>query len=316
MMSLSCSGPSLTCNFRSADISTTPDEHVVLAGFAARQGLSDGVHIPLRTSALAIRDGEKTVCIISNDLMEISPALADEIRDSISRRSGLARENILMHCIHTHSAPRTGGVSAQPDGTNYAYKMRTCETIVSNAVSVIADDAAYRAFRLETLQAQTSINRNRCEKGGPVDRDVYAVRFCEKNGKPICAVINLACHPVCLSHKSLILSSDYSGVARRKLAGEWGCEVFQLTGAAGNLDPQHLSADLENVDSLGTALADSLLQHRFQRVKEEGTLKFGTGVAHLPFRIAEVTPEAVRAHADSLVSASTAFPRFADDVRG
>ena len=66
--------PSLMCNYTSADISTLEDEHVVLAGFAAREGLSDGIHIPLRTHALAITDGNQKVCIISNDVMEISPS--------------------------------------------------------------------------------------------------------------------------------------------------------------------------------------------------------------------------------------------------
>ena len=87
---------SLMCNYTSADISTTEEEHVVLAGFAARENLSDGIHIPLRTHALAITDGEQKVCIISNDVMEISPSLAGEIRTEISRRSGLPYDNILL----------------------------------------------------------------------------------------------------------------------------------------------------------------------------------------------------------------------------
>ena len=85
------------CNYTSADISTLEDEHVVLAGFAAREGLSDGIHIPLRTHALAITDGTQKVCIISNDVMEISPSLAGEIRTEISKRSGLPYDNILLH---------------------------------------------------------------------------------------------------------------------------------------------------------------------------------------------------------------------------
>jgi hypothetical protein len=139
LISVSCVSSTLKCNFTSADISTFEEEHVVLAGFAARNDLSDGIHIPLRTHALAITDGEQKVCIISNDVMEISPSLAGEIRTEISRRSGLSYEKILLHCIHTHSAPRFGGASAQPGGTNAAYKERTVEAIISNAVKAITD---------------------------------------------------------------------------------------------------------------------------------------------------------------------------------
>ena len=93
-LACACERTQLTCNFSATDISALEDEHLVLAGFAARQGLSDGIHIPLKSSCLVMSDGEQKVCLVSNDLMEISPALASELRDSISARSGLAKENI------------------------------------------------------------------------------------------------------------------------------------------------------------------------------------------------------------------------------
>ena len=238
MAFISCANDSsLKCNFTSTDISTTEEEHVVLAGFAARDGLSDGIHIPLRTHALAITDGTQKVCIISNDVMEISPSLAGEIRTEISRRSGLPYDNILLHCIHTHSAPRFGGASAQPGGTNAAYKERTVEAIISNAVKAITDEKSYQDFSLEIAKGTTDINRNRCEAAGPVDHSLYAAKVVGKDGKPICAFFNVACHPVSMGHISLMLSSDYSGVARREISKDWGCEVFQLTGASGNMNP-------------------------------------------------------------------------------
>ena len=39
---LSCKKEGLTMSYSSADISGKPEEHMVLAGFAARDGLSDG----------------------------------------------------------------------------------------------------------------------------------------------------------------------------------------------------------------------------------------------------------------------------------
>lgn len=313
----SCGGSGLKCNFSSADISALEDEHLVLAGFAARQGLSDGIHIPLKTNCLVVSDGKQKVCIISSDLMEISPALADEIRDSISVRSGLDRERILLHCIHTHSAPRLGGVSVEPGGPNRAYKLRTVKAIVDNAVGTITDDAAFKPFRMEVAKGSAPINYNRCEDGtGPVDSDLYAVKIISGK-KPVCAFYNIACHPVCMGPKSLLLSSDYSGVARGLVEDAWGCEVFQLTGAAGNMDPKGGCLLVGHAEEIGTELADCLKALEFTKVKPEGVLKFDTGMAQLPYLIDEVTPAAVRAHADSIaVAFKTEFPRFAEDVRG
>ena len=318
MMFSACSNqPALKCNFTSADISTLEDEHVVLAGFAARDGLSDGIHIPLRTHALAVTDGDQKVCIISNDVMEISPALAGEIRTEISKRSGLPYDNILLHCIHTHSAPRFGGVSTLPGGSNAAYKERTVEIIISNAVKAITEDGSYKEFSLEIAKGETEINRNRCEKTGPVDHALYAAKVVDKKGNPICAFFNVACHPVSMGHVSYMLSSDYSGVARREISKDWGCEVFQLTGASGNMNPVGPEKTFEQAEIIGAMLYESLKTLNFEAVPSTGLLRFARGKAELPYSIEEVTPEAVKAHANELVeNMKTVFPRFARDVRG
>ena len=304
----------LKCNYSSADISTLEGEQVSLAGFSDRKELSTGTHLKIRTYCLVITDGQKKVCIVNNDLMDTSPALASEIRDRIAAETGLDRKYILLNNLHTHSAPRVTGAWAEPDGPNYAYKLRTVETIVANAVNTIKDDKAFREFTLEVGKAATDIPGNRCEKEGPVDKDVYAARFVSSNGEPICAIINLACHPVCMGPESLLLSSDYSGVARKELSVKWGCEVFQLTGAAGNMDPAEGPQTYEYAEKCGNSLYSSLANVLFLPAGKDGILKLFHNVSHLPYAIPEVTKEAVIAHADSIKHIKTSFATFEEDV--
>lgn len=307
----------LKLNYSEVDISTDVDEHCVLAGFAARSGLSEGVHHNIYSRCLVITDGEQKVCIISNDLMELSPSISYEMRRRIADASGIPIQNVLMHCIHTHSTPRSGGPSSQPGGSNYNWKTRMTDKVVSNAVATVRDDKAFKSFSLEVGKGMTSINFNRCEEGGPVDRSVYVVRFVDGKGRPMVSIINLACHPVCMGPGSYAVSSDYFGTASDLLKKSWGGNVMQLTGAAGNMDPTGGPKDYRHAEACGKSLADSLIDIPFSsRGKSKGLLKLVHRTVSLPYRIAEVTPQAVRAHADSLVNASTGFPRFASDVRG
>ena len=309
-----CRGGGLKMSYSSADISTTEDEHTMLAGFAARSKLHDGIHQHLFTHCLVLGDGTQKVCIISNDLMEISPALADTMRALISEKSGLAVDNILMHNIHTHSAPRSGGWCNVTGGPNRAWKERMVETVTDNAAKAIAAEG--KPFKLEIGKGTTAINGNRCEKGGPVDHDVYVARFLQK-GKPVVSIVNLACHPVCMGAGSLLLSSDYPGINARILSEAWGGDVFQLTGAAGNMDPAQGPKRVDYAEECGKCLADSLVNIKFSRVPSKGLLRLVNETVDLPYQIDKVTPEAVIAHADSLsASARTVFPRFADDVMG
>lgn len=309
---LSCSKGRLTMSYRSADISTTKAEHVVLAGFAARDALSDGIHQHLYTHCLVLGDGRQKVCVISNDLMELSPEISDTIRTLISEGAGLPKDNILMHNTHTHSAPRSGGASNYAGGTNRAWKERMVATVVDNAVKTIAEKG--KPFTLEVGRGRTDINGNRCEKDGPVDHDVYVARFLQKK-RPVVSIVNLACHPVCMGPESYLLSSDYPGVNARYLSEAWGGEVFQLTGAAGNMDPAEGPKQADYAEWAGKELSDALKEIPFEQVPSRGLLRLVNDTVDLPYRIAEVTPEAVIRHADSLAAtARTTFPRFADDV--
>lgn len=309
-----CSGTGLVMNYSSADISSHAESGTVLAGFAARRGLSDGVHQRIYSHCLVLGDGKEKVCLISNDLMEISPVLSDSIRTEIAKQSGLPKENILMACIHTHSTPRLGGASAMPGGTNHPFKKACVTTIVDNAVATI--NGEFKPFTLETGKARTAINYNRCEKGGPVDRDVYVARFLQK-GKPVVSIVNIACHPVCMGPRSMMLSSDYPGVNARYLSQAWGGDVFQFTGAAGNMDPDGGPKTVEYAEECGKALADSLVGIRFSKAPARNILRLVNRSVDLPYQIDKVTPEAVSRHADSIAAtASKVSSTFAEDVRG
>ena len=311
---LSCKKEGLTMSYSSADISGTPEEHMVLAGFAARDELSDGIHLPLYTHSLVVGDGAQKVCIISNDLMEISPAITDTLLNMIAERSGLKKENILMHCTHTHSAPRSGGASNYTGGTNRAWKERMMETVVANAVKTIK--AKGEPFTLEIGKGSSAINGNRCEKDGPVDRSVYVARFLQ-GGKPVVSIVNYSCHPVSMGPGSYLLSSDYPGVAARYLQEAWGGEVFQLSGAQGNVDPAEGPKKVDYTERIGKQFADDIKDIEFRTIPSEGLLRIVNKTVDLPYEIDKVTPEAVIRHADSLAaSAKTTFPRFSNDVMG
>ena len=199
---LSCTpeGERYLCNYRVAEISTT--DSTVLAGFAARNGLSDGVHRDLMSHCLVLQKNGEKICIISNDLMEVGIETADEIRKAISEQSGLPMDHILMHCIHTHSAPRTGGWCAKEGQPNYAYAQKVRRVVVENAVAAIADDAAFRPFEMEFGQGTSDINYNRCDKDGFCNKDAYVLRLVDPGSrKPLVSLVNYSCHPVSLGKK-------------------------------------------------------------------------------------------------------------------
>ena len=141
--------------------------------------------------------------------------------------------------------------------------------------------------------------------------------FLEKSGEPIVSIVNLACHPVCMGPRSLLVSSDYPGVTAKILKEAWGGDVFQLTGAAGNMDPARGPKMVEYAEECGRSLADSILTIDFKPVKATGEFKVVNDTVGLPYRIAKVTPEAVIAHAEEISKwDKTVSATWKDDVEG
>jgi neutral ceramidase len=304
----------LKCYYRIGDI--TPTDHVVLAGFAARKGLSTTIHRQLKSHCLVISKRSEKVCIITNDLMEISPEFSEEIRKMISEKSHIPYDHIFMTCIHTHSAPRTGGWCSEPGESNYNYHFQCQKGIVDNAVAAItASETLYKPFSMEVARGHCEMNTNRCEKDGPIDRDVYALRLLDSKKQPIVALLNYSCHPVSLNWRSMVVSNDYTGYTCEALSAQWKCPVFFFTGASGNIDPAGgLKSDTLYTKSKGVMLSDAIINQPFKRIKSDKTLCIANQELHLPYQVDTVTEEALNKHVETLMAMSGVSESWKDDV--
>ena len=302
LLFVSCLAPEnpLRCNTGIADI--TPEDSVNLAGFAARTGLSTTIHRPLKTHCLIIEKDTMKVCIITNDMMEIPISMADMLREQISLQTDIPYGHIFIHNTHTHSAPRVTGLSVMQGGTNVSFRRMFMETVVDNAVRTANDKSGFVPFTIETGKGESDISCNRREKDAPIDRDVYAVRFLDKKGKPIVSLLNFGCHPVSLGHQSRVVSTDFPGITVEEIKKEWGGEVFYFSGAAGNVDPcGALAADTSYTQERGKQLADIIRQIKFVKSKPDQTLRVQNDEVRLPFRIPQITAEAIHAHVDEIL---------------
>jgi hypothetical protein len=335
----------LVCNTAVQEITTLPGEHVMLAGFAARHKLSNGeTHIPLYSHALVIGKAQwnaktKTLVkkngvpqvtdkmlVITNDLMEISIDEAKILTDSIVALTGMPKERIFIHCIHTHSAPRSMlSYWADPGKPNHDYAIRCEAHIIANAVKAVKDDAAFQPFTVEVGEGSSNINMNRGEKDGPIDRTVFAARFLNMaTGKPIVSLINYSCHPVSLGPGSQVTSSDFPGVVMRELDKAWGCDIFYYSGAQGNVDPAGCpQSKVEVTEKIGKQMANDVLAIKFHKLPVAKfcgkglTLKIVNNEIKLPFQVAKVTEEAINHLADSTSKWGVSVSQtWKDDVEG
>jgi hypothetical protein len=212
--------------FSTTDI--TPDHMgFPMYGYGSREENSLGVHDPLLSKTMILRNGQDSWSLTVLDLIGIDAKTVNEIRQSVAKKTGLKAGAIAISCIHTHSGPSVG------DPGNWDHPI--AQTIAGGIIEAWG--------KLQPAKVATSagflygyhVNRRWMER--PVDPSVNVVRFDDLNGKPIGIAANFGLHPVVMGYDNFQISSDYVGAARRVVEKEFGCICLFANGAAGDVNP-------------------------------------------------------------------------------
>ncbi len=209
---------------------------LAMMGYGARTGLAECAHDPLFARALYLEASKGRLLWVSFDVCLIAPLQAEQVRDQIAAKTGLARSEILVACIHTHSGPETGFGSLMTGGDAPDFVSGILTAGVAAAVDAV--ETAGPAS-LATGVGHTEIGRNRQREDGPIDNAVRVVRVDDESGRPSAILYSHGCHPTVLGHDNLAWSADWPWAAGLEIqeAFPGAIPIFAL-GAHADIDPR------------------------------------------------------------------------------
>jgi len=250
----------LKVGFGRVDI--TPPVGGIITGPGAP--VSTGTDDPLQAKALVVECGGRKLAIVGVDLVKVRRDLADAAIVQAAQRTGLARDAILLCPSHNHSSPL---IPAQGD------KNTINKDYLATLPKLIADsiEQAHKALQPARMSIGRSLvyeghcNRRVISKAdglvlnvwlkklndlkqvpqvlgseGPIDPELWVVRFDALDGKMLGSLVNFTCHP-CLHDriKTHTWSADFPGVIAEHLAQAYGKQAVCVftQGAAGNIQP-------------------------------------------------------------------------------
>ncbi|MBI4728063.1 MAG: hypothetical protein HY775_00955 [Acidobacteria bacterium] len=267
----------------------TPPVPVFLAGFGDRTEPARSVHDDLQARALFLSAGERAVCLIVCDLLALSPEFADPVRSAVGEALGLAREEVLTACIHTHSGPNAvKGAEVlgwpSPDG----YERVLVEGCLAAAVAArAAAEPAELRFVRAPLPGGLSVNRREL----PYEPTFAALDVVRPGGGGRIGVLaNVGIHPVALGPGWLEVSSDWVGPFRAELARLTGGSAIMLSSALGDVNPSERHTDLathaaeayDEASAIGAAVAVAVAAALPDGAPVEGSLEVGARVLSAP----------------------------------
>jgi hypothetical protein len=225
-----------------ADIS--PDHAVPLAGYGAFLGApehirwSRGVHDPLYADALYFEKGADRLLLVTFDLVGVTAADLDPLRDDLARETLVDRDRIIVSSSHTHHAPDTLGLWGTGFPPRSGRDERYMTFMKRQAVLAAKTAVANRrpAELLVAVGADAELHMNIHDVHDPqatLDDALTVLIAKDRRGGTIATLTNWSCHATCESMPNRLVSADWVGYFRRGMAARSPGQHIYVNGAIG-----------------------------------------------------------------------------------
>jgi hypothetical protein len=225
-----------------------PPPNIAHGGWGAQKHeQAEGIDMDLWATALALSDGREKAIILDVDIQILANERADQIRNVVSKATGLAVAKIRASATHTHTGPvpykswvEKGYEMVAPW---FEFVAQSCADAAAEALKNL-EPATLRAGR-----GQCFINANRraatasgerflgINPYGPCDREVIVLRLETASKNPLLTLVNYACHPTVMGPPTRRITPDYPGAMKRVVEQAVGGTCMFLQGAAGDQGP-------------------------------------------------------------------------------
>ena len=210
--------------------------------------LPDGVEAPLWASALVVDDGATMAAWIDLDVVIITRAESDAIREAVGAALGIPASHVRASVTHNHAGPPpsvwnwTNQGQAALDG----YFSMLPEYAAGAARAALG---SLRPARVGAGSGESRVAMNRretapdgrmvtgCNPRGLIDPEVLVGRIDDLDGSPIAAIVGYTMHPTTLGPPNRLISPDWPGHMKRTVESLTGAMCFFAQGATGNVGP-------------------------------------------------------------------------------
>lgn len=243
-----------------ARVDMTPPGSPPLAGYGNRLGRpSTGVHDRVYARALALRAGDRTVVVVSLDLLAITDDMVTAVLTRVRREVPLDEDGLIVAATHTHSS---FGALARRVWESFA--AGEYDDAVFRLLADRAAQAAVRAIRdlapAEMAWGETSAPeriKNRMISGEYADPAIPFLAVRRPNGAPVAVLVNFSAHATVLKADNFFLSGDYPGVMTRELERRGGVALFTAGAVADQTGvPPDAPDRFAAMEAMGTDLAN------------------------------------------------------------
>ncbi len=266
--------PALAQQFQvgAAQMDVNPEGDTLYLAGGKKNRPFTGVHDSIYVKAVVVGHTRPEVAILTIDCIGLMYPQLLEIRDQVKAlMPDFPTERIVMTSTHTHAGPDVVGIWGKDlmhSGVNPAYMARLTERAASVIVKAWTSRQAARA-EYAVGQFGEDWVRNISEPE-LIDRAVNALRFLDRERKPIATLLNFACHPTILDDTATACSADYvGGYYQYADSIQGGVNLFIQGAIGGWVQPEDVPSTYDNAMKYGRLLG----QYTLEQLAESRMLK-------------------------------------------
>lgn len=226
--------------------------------------LPDGVAQDLYATVLVVSDGTETAAFCELEMVVISKAESDAIRDAVAEELGIDRGAVRASISHNHAGPPPSAWNWTKQGQEALDSYyRVLPSLVAGAAR-----AAKLAMRPATMgwgrgESHVAVNRREdapegrvvtgVNPNGAIDPEVLVVRFNDESGDPLASIVGYTMHPTFMGPSNRLISSDWPGQMRKVVEQVTGAPCLFAQGATGDVGPgpKGFTDDLRALHAVG-----------------------------------------------------------------
>lgn len=238
----------------------TPPESVYMAGYS-RQQKSVGILDPIEINTLIFEFNHQYFIISMLDSIIIENEVILPVKEVISQQYNIPKNQIIIGCIHTHSAP----AFFKPFFENTPVELLLQKKLIDQFIESIhlaMDFLCESTYQIQKVTVD-GLYGNRNLMNGYSDKDIIAFHFTKNNeDTPFVTLLSMACHPTILNGNNLKLSADLFGHIRQRFIQKYGHDCMIINGCCGDVSTRffrQLSGEKE-LDRISSNIINQLSQ--------------------------------------------------------
>ena len=223
----------------------SPDIPIGMSGYGSRYGkYFKDIHDDIYVRCLYTENGADKLLMVVYDLAFHDFSLTENIREYISEKYGLSKDQLVLSYTHTHASAAILGFSPGEENEKYENMIvdRTKSCIDRCMLNIYEGTASFCQ-----LEGDWNINRRKLVDGklvggpypeGVTDKIMNLLKFVDDEGNIKALLFNYGCHPVTLGDTDSI-SAEYPGRVCQILQGKfYGCTPLFFQGAGAHERPK------------------------------------------------------------------------------